>query len=375
MEQEEKTTRASKRKREAFKNRVLKTFVITGILLAVIVILWLILEPFLRNSYGDQEENGTAEAVILQEPENADGSGAPGRAALAEGMTVKYATPGWQKNENGWWYAEDEATYLYNGWLTVDDQQYHLDGNGYMDTGWTAIANSGCYFDDQGVYHPEMTSDKMVALTFDDGPSEYTPALLDILESTGAKATFLMLGAQVEKYGAECIPRMMQLGCTLGNHSYNHNYLMDSDIATVQNEFATTDAVIAQYNGTGSQVIRFPYGDYTKEQEAAVGKPALFWDLDSLDWDSQNADTICQTIYSQIETGNIILMHDVYSSTIEACRTLIPQLMAEGYQFVTIEELAAARGYDLKPGVTYYGFTDAQIAAGAVTDENRETVE
>ena len=91
-----------------------------------------------------------------------------------------------------------------------------------MATGWKAIGGKGCYFDDQGVYQPDRNGSMMVALTFDDGPDVYTGELLDTLERYGAQATFFMLGSNVEKYGADTIPRMAALGCELGNHSYSH---------------------------------------------------------------------------------------------------------------------------------------------------------
>ena len=91
-----------------------------------------------------------------------------------------------------------------------------------------------------------------------------------------------------------------------------------------------------------------------------------------MDWDSQDAQAIKEKVSSSIDGGDIILMHDIYESTVAACEELIPQLQAQGYQMVTIEELAAANGYELKPGVTYFGFTDFEKERGTVTDEGRE---
>ena len=163
-------------------------------------------------------------------------------------MAVQYDTPGWQLNDRGWWYAADAATCYVNGWLELEGNQYHFDSNGYMDTGWTAIGGKGCYFDQNGVYDPNADSSMMIALTYDDGPSQYTSQLLDILQSNGVKATFMMLGSKVEQYGAETIPRMVQLGCTLGNHSYDHSNLREAGPEAAQQQFSQTDGLIAQYN-------------------------------------------------------------------------------------------------------------------------------
>jgi len=206
----------------------------------------------------------------------------------------------------------------------------------------------------------------------DDGPGRYTGRLLDLLETTGARATFFMLGRQVKEYGAETIPRMKQLGCIIGSHSYDHPNLKTAGPETARQQFALTDEQIAQYNGgEGAQVIRFPYGEYTKELSADTGRPCIYWNVDSMDWDSQNVQAIIQEVSGGIEGGEIILMHDIYETTVAACEELIPELQAQGWQFVTIEELAAANGYELEPGVTYFGFTQYEKENGKVTDKNR----
>ena len=148
--------------------------------------------------------------------------------------------------------------------------------------------------------------------------------------------------------------------------------MRELDLALVQQQFSQTESLIAQYNnGSGTSVIRFPYGEYSAEQAAATGKPCLFWDLDTFDWDTRDSSAIVNAVLTNIEGGNILLMHDIYPETIEACGILIPELTARGYQLVTIQELAAAKGYQLEPGVTYYGFTDHYIAERKVTDRER----
>ena len=119
-------------------------------------------------------------------------------------------------------------------------------------------------------------------------------------------------------------------------------------------------------------MIRFPYGDYTKELSALTERPCIFWDVDSLDWDSMNAQAVVDKVSTSLDGGDIVLMHDVYESTVEACATLIPQLQSRGYELVNIQELAAANGYELEPGVTYFGFTTYEKEKGTVTDQGRE---
>ncbi len=306
-------------------------------------------------------------------PEQEDGSGQAGISILEDHRTVTKAVPGWQQTDGRWWYATGQTSCYVNGWLQLEGNQYHFDSQGYMDTGWTPIGGQGYYFDSDGIYHPEADNSKMIALTFDDGPSQYTSQLLDVLEANQAKATFMMLGTSIENYGAETIPRMIQLGCTLGNHSYDHPDMRKLSLDQVRQQFTRTDELIAPYNnGAGASVIRFPYGEYTKDKSAATARPCFFWNIDTLDWDSQDASAIYNVVMSQVSGGDIVLLHDIYRATVEASASFIPQLQAQGYQLVTLKDLAAAHGYRLESGVTYFSFTDTAMANDRVTDKNRE---
>ena len=301
--------------------------------------------------------NDTAAKTVSETaPEAEDGSGNAGIKKLAE-TTPPNETPGWQYSSSGWWYATDATTYYVNGWADIDGNQYHFDSNGYMATGWKAIGGKGCYFDDQGVYQPDRNGSMMVALTFDDGPGVYTSTLLDTLEQYGAQATFFMLGSNVEKYGADVIPRMAAIGCELGNHSYAHPNMKELSIDDGLAQFQMTDDLIAQYNnGQGATVIRFPYGHSTDELLASIGRPSIMWDVDTLDWQTKNVQANISAVLDSVSPGDIILMHDIHETTVESCATIVPELINRGYELVTIHTLAAANGVDLAAGETYYGF-------------------
>jgi peptidoglycan/xylan/chitin deacetylase (PgdA/CDA1 family) len=306
-------------------------------------------------------------AVKSIEPETEDGSGRAGIQLLTDEMKAVSTLSGRYSNDIGSWYSPKEGYCYYNGWVTLDGERYHFDAAGYIDTGWTAIGGSGYYFDESGKYDRNKDGTMLVALTFDDGPSPYTSDVLDLLEQYDSRATFLMLGTEVEKYG-DVIPRMAEMGNTIGNHSYSHPQMLDLSAEQVAGEFAKTDEALSKY-GLTSSVVRFPYGDYTKELLAAVNKPQIYWDVDSLDWDSRNASAIVNEIYSELQPGCIILMHDIYPETVEALKLLIPSLKEDGYELVNIQDLAASRGYELKNGVTYKGFKQSNIDEGRVTDE------
>lgn len=291
--------------------------------------------------------------------------------------SVEEAAPSAEETETGQTEAEAGMTETaeaaeevhYSEWVRLDDGRLvHYNAYGQLDIGWTAVDGEGCYFDLEGTYIPDRDKSGLIALTFDDGPSIYTSQILDILETYDVRATFLMIGIQVEKNGS-ILPRMAALGHTLGNHSYDHAEMLDLPLDMVQWEFEATDQLIESFCGERSSVVRFPYGDYTREQTAVVGKPQIYWDVDSLDWDTQDSSAVQSQIWSQLEGGSIVLLHDIYPSTVSALAELVPALLANGYEPVTIEELAASRGYTLEDGVTYFSFKDKNVAEGRVTDQ------
>ncbi len=332
------------------------------------------LSSIVRNSGEEKEEpkNGENPVVVeVQAAEMEDGSGTAGISQLAETTDVPYEAPGWQYDNNGWWYAVTEATYYQNGFAQIDDKTYHFDANGYMSTGWTPIGGKGYYFDEKGVYDPEKNASRMLALTFDDGPGAHTGELLDLLKQYGAKATFFLQGVNIEQYGGDAIVRMAAEGHLIGNHSYDHPNMLKLSAEDAAVQFQKTDELIAQYNnGIGAAVVRFPFGNRNSELEAIAARPCFMWDVDTLDWDSKNAQKVIQAVMSDVSAGQIILMHDTYKSTVEACQTLVPELVAQGYELVTLDTLAAANGVELQNGVTYFGFSPADFEADNISDED-----
>ena len=196
----------------------------------------------------------------------------------------------------------------------------------------------------------------MIALTFDDGPGEYTETLLDTVEKYNIHVTFFMLGQNVE--GREStIQRMVKLGCEIGNHTWDHpeQTLPNMDLDSVMQEFQKTDDALVKACGQASTVCRAPYGAITDEQMSAVGKPFFMWSTDSLDWKLMDADADYNQIMndSSLGDGSIILMHDMYEPTAQASVRVIEWLSEKGYQLVTVSELFEARGIQLEPGKTY----------------------
>ncbi len=294
------------------------------------------------------------EGTVL--PEAEDGTGAAGVMQLTGEMLESSVDTGWHYTHKGMWYSMAPGLCYYNGWQSVDDQMYHFDAEGYRNVGWTRIGGQAYCFDGQGVYQPDASSEKMVAFTFDDGPSQGMDQIIDLCNETGARVTFFMIGAQVEN-GGNVIPNIMLAHCELGNHSYTHSNMDTKTPQECADDFAKCDEFIRGFSfGPESDVVRFPYGNVSEEKAQAVGKPCILWDIDSLDWESQDASAIIDAVHSQLSDGNIILMHDRYDATVEACRQLFPELIANGYQLVTVRELSVAKGVEMEPGGIYYNF-------------------
>ena len=195
-------------------------------------------------------------------------------------------------------------------------------------------------------------SKPMVALTFDDGPSIYTPGILDALEENQCRATFFEVGNRVEQY-EDTVLRIDEMGCEIGNHSYDHANLGNASASKIRKEISSTDAKIKKVIGKKPVLMRPPYGSIGTTLRQNVGKPMIMWSIDTLDWKSRNADKVYQNVMNNVSDGDIILMHDLYSSSREAAKRIIPELKKKGYQLVTVSELAEYKKVKLSAGERY----------------------
>lgn len=196
---------------------------------------------------------------------------------------------------------------------------------------------------------------KFIALTYDDGPSNQTSYLLDTLEEHNAKATFFVVGNRVPSH-RDTIKRMDYLNMEISSHTYGHDLLTKLDAAGIQETMTQTDDALTEIIGHGANLMRPVEGAVNDLVQSTVNKPIIRWDVDTLDWKSQDTDAIVKHVLENVHDGCIILMHDLYPTTIEASKILIPKLQEMGYQLVTIPELAAARGIELTPGEIYRTF-------------------
>lgn len=180
---------------------------------------------------------------------------------------------------------------------------------------------------------------KQIAITFDDGPNpDYTMKLLKGLKKRGVKATFFVLGEEVERY-PDILKATYDDGHMIGVHSYQHvNFGQIGDAAALEQVEKTQQAI---YDVTGEYTgyIRPPYGCWEKELDQELPMIEVLWDIDPLDWATKDADTVVQRVLQKIPNGSIILLHDASESSVSAAFTIIDTLQKQGYEFVTVEEL------------------------------------
>lgn len=180
-----------------------------------------------------------------------------------------------------------------------------------------------------------------IALTFDDGPSSvHTPKLLDGLKERGVHATFFLIGKNIEQDGnAEIVKRMYEEGHLIGNHTYSHVEITKLDDEHAYEEICRTNELIEGITGVPVEFMRPPFGSWQKELEARVQVIPVMWTVDPLDWATENVDEIVNKVVTEVEENDMILLHDCYDSSVKAALRIIDLLQAEGYRFVTADEL------------------------------------
>lgn len=180
---------------------------------------------------------------------------------------------------------------------------------------------------------------KRVALTFDDGPHPYyTEQLLDGLKERGVCATFFVTGEHATLH-PDVILRMARDGHLIGNHTYSHMQLNNSNREEFKQELIRTNEVITGITGEEVVYVRPPYGAWDKSLEKEINMFPVLWSVDPLDWCSDNVVGITDMVVSKVEENDIILMHDYYASSVTAALKIVDELQERGYVFVTVEEL------------------------------------
>ena len=198
-----------------------------------------------------------------------------------------------------------------------------------------------------------LEAPKYVALTFDDGPrADTTGRLLDGLLERGAAATFFVIGEQVP-CNKDLLQRMKAEGHQIGNHTYSHVRLLKAEKDAVVEEIHKTEVLLKEAVGEGSFWLRPPYGLIGSERAKLIKTPMIYWSVDPQDWKLLDKDKVVAAVLKAVQPGDVILLHDFYSSSVDAALEIVDRLQAEGYTFVTVEELFRIQGVEPQPGTLY----------------------
>ena len=193
---------------------------------------------------------------------------------------------------------------------------------------------------------------KVVALTFDDGPSNYTDEILDVLEKYNVTATFFVVGTNLNTKYNNTMARLIKLGNEVGIHGYSHKEFTKIKQSKVVEEIEYTNKLLKGFN-IEAKYLRPPYRSINNKLKKIIEYPIILWNVDTLDWKYKDALKIYNNSIDDIHDGSIILMHDHYLSSVKALDLIIPKLQEDGYKIVNITELFSLKDINLENGKTY----------------------
>ena len=197
--------------------------------------------------------------------------------------------------------------------------------------------------------------DKLIALTFDDGPDTAdTPRLLDGLKERDIQVTFFVQG-QFAQNAKGLVARAYAEGHEIGSHTWDHPNLAELSLAEVERQFQRSYDLLDTICGEGTEyLIRPPYGITTESIREMIGAPLIHWSVDTRDWETLNAYSVRDAILNEAYDGAIVLLHDIHGTSVDGTLMALDTLLARGYEFVTVSELFRRRGVELEDGVRYY---------------------
>ncbi len=201
----------------------------------------------------------------------------------------------------------------------------------------------------------EEAKKPVVALTFDDGPSpNTTPEVLKILKENGAKATFFVIGDKARSH-PEVLPKILEQGCEIGNHTLTHRSLKTLSQVEIKKEINTTNEIIEEATGGYKPSLVRPMGGiYNNKIANLINFPLILWQVDPKDWKTRNADQTIKIVLDNVKDGSIIIMHDVYESSVEAAKVIIPKLIERGFHLATVSEMFELKGESLNAHEVYF---------------------
>ncbi len=195
---------------------------------------------------------------------------------------------------------------------------------------------------------------KTVALSFDDGPGIYTESVIDELNKFNMKATFFELGSMMQRY-PDIVRKVKDSGFEIGSHGYSHKSFVKLKLDGTIEELNKTNEIYKNITGEDIKLVRPPYGAINSTIKEGINTVFVRWNVDSLDWKVKD-ERYVENIMSVLKDGDIILAHDIHKSTLDNLNTLLTRLYNEGFQVVSISELASLKGVNLENNNLYFHF-------------------
>lgn len=202
----------------------------------------------------------------------------------------------------------------------------------------------------------DFENKKLIALTFDDGPSyRNTTKLINELDKRDARVTFFMLG-QLALRQKELVKEVYDRGHTIGSHTYDHKNLKKLDLEQLKFEVDYTNEILSDITQDEVRFLRPPYGAYNKDILDNVNMAFILWNVDTLDWKLKDAQKVCDYIVKNAKDGDIILLHDIHSTSVDGVIMAIDILKNEGYEFVSLDEMLVYRNISIQNNKAYRFF-------------------
>ena len=237
----------------------------------------------------------------------------------------------------------------FNYLITDDEFIVYFDNIEYESISYIPFLNLK---ESKQISYEDIKDKKMVALTFDDGPSEYSLEILDCLLENNSKATFFELGNRM-KNNKEITKKLYDNGMEIGSHTYSHKYLTRISESEVLNEINSVSILFNEITNDNIKLLRAPYGSVNSKVRELSPFPIILWNIDTKDWLYKDPSKSSPIVLEHVSDGDIILMHDVHKPTIELVKIIVPELKARGYELVTVSELSEFKNIKLENGVIY----------------------
>ena len=193
---------------------------------------------------------------------------------------------------------------------------------------------------------------KQLALTFDDGPSAHTAKLLDYMQEKGIRATFFLVANRIPNY-SQTVCRQANEGHELGYHSYAHKDQTKLTSERIFKEYQRASQELFELTGKDYTLWRSPGGTFDRRVLEAIPLPHVYWSVDTRDWENKNREAVRKAILSSAQDGAIILLHDLYASSVDGAIAAMEELLKQGYEFLTVSELLSRNGEPPKICMNY----------------------